>query len=114
MSNKFSFAKQTAIWNKTNGKCWYCGIELIRNTSTVFGRSNSFVVEHVVNRGSDDISNLVPSCGNCNRRKRNRTLEEFRNFLTAPNFTERQIEFLLSYGIQIPKPDKYVFYGETL
>ena len=57
------------VRRKTNGRCWYCG--------DPWGD----IVEHVMPvslGGSNDISNLVPSCSSCNAKKRTRTLEHFR------------------------------------
>lgn len=112
---KISGSKRILVWLKTNGRCWYCGIETIPNTQDNFNRGNSFIVEHLDNNGGNSIDNLLPGCSNCNRKKRQRTLEEFREYLTMPKFSENQIEYLKSCGIEIPKPEKmFVFYGETL
>lgn len=61
------------VWGKTDGRCWYCG-----NLTNPF---RDFHVDHTVPRsrgGTDDLSNLVPSCAACNLAKAARTLEEFR------------------------------------
>lgn len=109
-----NFSKRFEVWNKTNGKCWYCGIELIVATKENRKLGNMFTVEHVDNLGGDEINNLVPSCATCNKMKKQRTLEEFRTYISMPMFNEKQEAYLNSFGIKIPKPRKHLFYGETL
>lgn len=102
------------VWRKTNGKCWYCGIELKINSLSNINANNVFIVEHVENLGGDDIDNLVPACAGCNRAKRQKNLEEFRAYCFTPEFNERQIKYLKSFGIEIPKPVvRVLFYGES-
>ena len=67
-----SKAKRQAVFDKSDGRCAYC-----RDPIT----TNNFQVDHIVAkcmRGSDDISNLRPSCRRCNNYKRWFTTEEFR------------------------------------
>ena len=70
------FYKQ--IWDKTNGKCIYCGVQLMdveESRQPRFNRARyRFTVDHFVPKklgGTNKIQNLVPSCGGCNNRKRN-------------------------------------------
>lgn len=55
---------RAAVWDKTGGKCHYCGCPL-----------NPFVnwtVDHVLavsKGGTNDLDNLVPCCKSCNSRK---------------------------------------------
>ena len=61
------------VWNKTNGKCYYCGTQTVP-----FGSApDSFCVDHVIPRtrnGTDDIENLVPACFSCNITKSSKGL----------------------------------------
>lgn len=62
-----------AVWAKSRGYCWYCGIELLP--------FSTFTIDHVValaNGGSNNLENLVPCCKTCNSRKRDYPLELFR------------------------------------
>src|SRR4051812_3122701 len=46
---------RAAVWDKTGGRCWYCG--LLTNPW------RTFCIDHVIARargGSDDLTNLVP------------------------------------------------------
>ncbi len=67
-----SKAKRQEVFDKSDGRCAYCGYPITRNT---------FQVDHIIAkcmRGSDSISNLYPSCRRCNNYKRWSTTEEFR------------------------------------
>lgn len=73
------------VYNKYAGHCAYCGCEI---------DYEDMQVDHIVpiergikddillcigrERGTDDISNLNPSCRPCNRRKLDFTVDEFR------------------------------------
>lgn len=60
------------IYDKTKGKCAYCGCNI---------DYYDFHVDHVKSKnknGSNKQSNLLPSCRDCNALKFNLNLEEFR------------------------------------
>lgn len=70
-----SFRRKHRIFLKTQGHCYYCGIDLF---------DTSWQVEHmlpVVKGGTDDESNLVPSCSSCNRKKSSNDVDQFRDCL---------------------------------
>lgn len=80
--------KQQKVWDKTNGRCWYCGTELIASKVGTAGKagtvSNWFAVDHLFPKsrgGSNDLENLVPACFSCNSSKRHKTVEHFRQWL---------------------------------
>ena len=59
------------VYDKTQGKCWYCGEEL----------TSIWHADHVLPRvlgGTNELSNIVPTCPKCNIDKGTLTLEEFR------------------------------------
>lgn len=63
------------VYEKYNGHCAYCGKAI-----TI----EQMQVDHVLarrNGGTDDISNLMPSCRLCNHYKRAADIQTFRNFL---------------------------------
>jgi hypothetical protein len=66
------------VWNKTGGKCWYCG-----NQTIPFGsQMNSFCADHVLPRvrgGKDELDNLVPACFHCNSTKNDKSLFDWAN-----------------------------------
>jgi 5-methylcytosine-specific restriction endonuclease McrA len=69
-----SYAKIRAIiWDKTDGRCWYCGKPI--------HPFREFAIDHVIPKtknGAYTFDNLVPTCRRCNARKHNHTLDEFR------------------------------------
>lgn len=119
MAKKHSTSKIMAILKKSNGCCWYCGIQLDKS---------NYTSDHVVskkNGGTDSIDNLVPCCKRCNSRKGTRAIEQFREKLqlelskkdyTYVIFLEEQLMYLKSIGFDITKikPKKYLFYFETM
>jgi len=65
---------RTKVYNKYNGHCAYCGNEI---------EIEDMQVDHIVsqrNGGTDDLSNLNPSCRLCNHYKNADPLESFRNW----------------------------------
>lgn len=67
-----NFHKRHRIYLSTGGKCFYCGEDLT---------GSSWHVEHkvcLVNGGSDDESNLLPSCASCNRIKHGNNYDNFK------------------------------------
>ena len=74
----FSKAIRQAVYDKYNGKCAYCGREIAYKDMQV----DHFVAKRGWNEsGSDDISNLMPSCRMCNHYKRANSLETFRRYI---------------------------------
>lgn len=58
---------RAAVWDKTDGLCWYCLSKL--------HPFRTFTIDHerpVSRGGPDDLDNLVPCCKSCNSRKRDR------------------------------------------
>ena len=109
---KFSNKTVIDVWNKTKGKCWYCGIEFDDS------RDCHFTIDHVVpifEAENNSIDNLVPCCKTCNSSKRIKSLEEFRLWYQKGRgmiFSFAQIMWLAEKGITVPDPDPYLFYFE--
>ena len=64
---------RAAIWDKTGGCCWYCGLQT--------NPWRNFCIDHVVPEVKDGpfhIDNLVPCCRGCNVRKGGGSIEELR------------------------------------
>lgn len=69
--------KRRKVFEKTDGHCAYCGVELEFE-------SPDWCPEHLLARvhgGGDRLHNLVPACIPCNRRKHVRTPEGWREHI---------------------------------
>lgn len=65
--NLYQQKLRSFIFNRSNGKCVYCGAKATE-------------IDHVVPRssgGTNSVCNLVASCKSCNKKKSNKTLKEF-------------------------------------
>ena len=101
-----------AVWRKYGGHCAYCGREI---------SLKDMQVDHKIpksNGGSDDFSNLMPSCRICNHYKRAESLETFRKWIsTIPQkLGERQYIYKvgMAYGFYDDKPREVKFYFERV
>lgn len=102
-------AVRSSVWDKTGGKCWYCGKQ-----TTPW---KNFCIDHFTpksNGGSDELENLVPSCYVCNSSKKDLSAEDYRKKIQYGNirFSDKQIKFITSNGGVMPKCDKYIFFFE--
>lgn len=57
---------------KTRGRCFYCGLKMTKAQMTVDHYRSKYL------GGSDDISNLVACCFECNNLKAHLSVEDFR------------------------------------
>ena len=82
----FEYRKVRRIFKKTDGRCFYCGIELPPDTDNkddlglVVSSIRNWHIDHVIpiSRGGDNNDdNLVPACRKCNGDKSNKTADEF-------------------------------------
>lgn len=99
-------SKRLKAYGKTDGKCYYCGIEF--HLPPMRGQ---FTIDHihpVSKGGTSDLNNLVPACRDCNNIKKNKCLDDFRcdyyrlRIGNYPNFSKEQKEWLLwQRGIDI-------------
>ena len=76
----------SAVWDKTQGKCFYCKRDLPSDEEFCNERGQVVVskrqwhVDHVLplSRGGDySLNNLVPACSFCNLSKHDKTASEF-------------------------------------
>lgn len=115
-----------AVFNKSKGRCWYCGRSLDISSRAVSARTSeyfisTYVIDHFLPRksgGTDDINNLVPACWSCNGIKRSNTLEEFRAIMTrldnnVPKFSDEQMYYLAKIKIELPAYEPHLFWFEV-
>lgn len=60
------------IYDKNDGRCWHCGIQLAFTNYGSLGARGAWEVDHsqpISEGGTDHLNNLVPSCIPCNRKK---------------------------------------------
>ena len=101
---------RSAVWRKSGGKCWYCGMQ-----TTPW---ESFEIDHFIPikaGGMDALDNLVPACEACNRRKSDRDIEQFRIATAARlgvGFTEAQVVYWSGNGVELPASRPYLFWFE--
>ena len=79
----FGYRKVRKIFNKTGGRCFYCGVILPPDTDNLddYGQAVSSIrnwdIDHVIPvsvGGSNADDNLVPSCKRCNGEKSDKTV----------------------------------------
>lgn len=85
-----------AVWNKTDGRCWYCGTMTQSHVQGVRGYQTRTNIDHQhphCKGGPDDLENLVIACGSCNYDKSTRTLDEYREVIRAgcPRYATEQL-----------------------
>lgn len=122
--------EREAIFNKTNGRCGYCGEPLkkgwhmdhmkpIRRQSKWDRKKRRFVATGVVERPENDtFENKIASCPSCNTRKGAESIEGFRSGLMhiteMLNRDSTIYKFANRYGLIKETNIKIVFYFETL
>lgn len=111
------------IWLKYDKKCAYCGVEItikqmqVDHIKPLYRNDNVTTLEvWGVERGTDDIDNLNPSCARCNKWKSTYSLETFREIVqTSINRLERDTpNFRLArdYGLLKVTSDPVIFFFE--
>lgn len=109
----FSKAIRQTVYEKYNGRCAYCGREIAYKDMQVdhFVPRNGYFV-----KGSDELSNLMPSCRMCNHYKRANSLETFRMYIREIPYKLRQnyiYKVGVVYGNIIENVKPVEFYFET-
>lgn len=117
------------IYNKYDGHCAYCGksIEykdmqvdhLIPKNRGCYSRWSNKEGKFVVLHGDDCTENYMPSCRSCNFRKRDMSLEQFREAIKEQakgllkGAAKFQVNMSIAYGLIQPAFDNPVeFYFE--
>lgn len=88
-------AMRREMWDTQGGACWYCGCNLSCDHLRTVDADDNLVdpegyapceIEHQTPRtrgGGDARANLVLACRTCNRTKRDKTVDEYRSYLSS-------------------------------
>ena len=99
------------IYNKYNGHCAYCGKKL---------NFDDMTLDHIHPQskgGKSNINNIYPCCHLCNNQKGNKSIEEFRQYLTdIDSYLDDIIQYriALRYNKVKVNSSKVKFYFETI
>ncbi|HSH23957.1 MAG TPA: hypothetical protein VLA13_00250 [Massilibacterium sp.] len=125
--------KRKKIYDKTRGKCYYCGCDLperwhkdhlhplMRNPVGHRDKNGKLIKvtysdENCEHPERDNFENLVPSCPRCNIRKSTLTVEQFRNTIKDQinqlNKHSNQYELAKDYGLIKETKKEVIFYFE--
>ena len=109
------------VYAKYNGHCAYCGCEIPEkgfNVDHLHCLRNYEYTEEFTGIDVHDISNLMPSCGSCNRYKATMDLETFRKELQKiPDRLKRDVStynIALRYGMVQENREPIKFYFEMV
>ena len=111
------------VYNKCGGHCAYCGNEItikqmqIDHIKPLYRNDDDTTLKGWgVERGTDDMDNLIPSCSRCNKWKSTFTLENFRKVIkTSINRLERDTpnyNLAKDFGLITENAVEVVFYFE--
>jgi 5-methylcytosine-specific restriction endonuclease McrA len=111
------------VYNKCGGHCAYCGNEItikqmqIDHIKPLYRNDDDTTLKGWgVERGTDDMDNLLPSCSRCNKWKSTFTLENFRKVIkTSINRLERDTpnyNLAKDFGLITENAVEVVFYFE--
>lgn len=117
------------VWEKYGHHCAYCGKEIKLEDMQVdhfvpknrggYPRWSDKEGKYVVSHGNDSMENYMPSCRACNFRKRDMSIEQFREAIKEQaegllrGAAKFQVIMSIAYGLLTPSFDKpIVFYFE--
>lgn len=102
--------ERRAVYETMGGHCAYCGCEL---------SYKNMQVDHILplrKGGADDLSNMLPSCQNCNHYKGALDVEQFRHMIekTPETLAKYNTTFrnAVRFGLVLPMPQEVAFYFE--
>jgi 5-methylcytosine-specific restriction endonuclease McrA len=98
--------KRREIWNKTKGKCWYCGCDLVEkgwHADHFKPIRRNWWEDTCLNPENDNEDNKVPACASCNIQKGSLDVEQFRDkisgFIASLNQYHTQYAVAKRYGL---------------
>ena len=108
----FTKIEREEIYNKTNGRCGYCG-ELL---------NNRWHIDHIIpisnKQGNNNKDNLMASCPSCNNYKHSFSVDGFRKELNLQirRLNDNSVNYRLAkrYNQIKETPNDIIFYFEKL
>lgn len=98
--------KRQKIWDKSNGRCWYCGCHLPEkgwHADHLEPIRRNWWTNTSVNPDNENEDNKVPACASCNIQKGSLTVEQFRGkvaaFIYSLNHHHTQYAVAKRYGL---------------
>ncbi|MBT2601400.1 MULTISPECIES: HNH endonuclease signature motif containing protein [unclassified Oceanobacillus] len=111
--------KRQAIWDKSGGKCWYCGCTLPEkgwhadHFEPIQRNWRDGTCQHPER---DTEENKVPACASCNINKHSMSLESWRKiiqgYVNSLNRDSTQYKLAKRYGLIEEKPIEVKFWFE--
>lgn len=112
--------RRRAIYDKSGGLCWYCGITLPEkgwHADHFFPVVRDPYTKEIGIPEYNTDANLVPSCASCNNMKHSYEIEFFRksieNFIASLNKYSTQYKIAKRYDLIEEKPKPVIFWYET-
>lgn len=104
MSKEISVKKREVVYSKFKGRCAYCGDKILYENMSVDhitakyrGSTHSEIRAYGLEKGTNDIENLNPSCKSCNSSKSTFTVSDWKKQLKLKH--ERLLRDNSSYRI---------------
>ena len=98
--------KRREIWNKSSGKCWYCGCDLPEkgwHADHFKPIRRNWWENSCLNPENENVKNKVPTCASCNIQKGSLSVEQFREkiegFVNSLNQYHTQYSVAKRYGL---------------
>jgi len=99
--------KREKVFNKTNGRCYYCGEKL---------DFDNFHIDHIIPKSkisNSTIANYAPACCICNMSKGNLSIQEFKHKIYNFPGTNSSVNLYLKFH-KINPDRPIVFYFEKM
>ena len=116
------------VYQMYDGHCAYCGKSigykdmqvdhLVAKNRGCYSRWSDKECKYIVSHGEDSMENYMPSCRACNFKKKDMSLEQFREAIRyqakglLKGATKFQVSMSIDYGLLIPafnKPIEFYF-----